>query len=328
LIVVFIIGILIALLLPAVQGARESARRLQCVNNLKQIGIALQSYASGSGYFPGVIGQTAVEPKDYSAHAYSPLARLLPELEQENLYDAINFTLIPTIAVGLSANQTVMTASVGLFTCPSDPVVPIEGYGRVNYRFNIGPSPWIAPVGDKEGSWDGPFTAHRFYGPADFTDGLSQTVGASERMQGDWTKGSYGPGDYILTGAGTNHNPLSIAWVVSVCTEASTTPGLPVESRSGESWLVSGYHFTNYNHCLPPNSYILDCSLNPYVGDDALHSRAIREGVFSARSYHPGGVNVLLMDGSVRFTRDGVDIKVWRAISTRSSGDIVSADTF
>jgi len=111
---------------------------------------------------------------------------------------------------------------------------------------------------------------------------------------------------------------------VSVC--ASASADLPIETRSGESWFLSGYHFTDYNHCVPPNATIRDCSL--YSFQEGIHARTLHEGVFTARSRHPGGVNTLLMDGSVRFVRDGVNLAVWRALATRASGDIVSGDSY
>lgn len=326
LVVISIIGILMALLLPAVQGAREAARRVECTNNLKQVGLALQSYSAKYAYFPGTTTPTAFTPRGpASNHCYSPLARMLPELEQGPLYNAINLTGQGTIPSSLWANLTVMSTTVGFFLCPSDQRQVVSGYGRVSYRFNLGPSPWVAPAPCKQEALDGPFTTHRFYGPADFTDGLSQTVGGSERLQGDWVEGNWSPGDYVLTGAGDglmgNPNPpfLTIDWAVSVCAGAS--PSLPFETRSGESWVLSGYHFTDYNHCLTPNAKIRDCSL--FSLTEGIHNRTLHEGVFTARSHHPGGVNVLFMDGSVRFAKDSVNLAVWRAAATRASGDIV-----
>jgi type II secretory pathway pseudopilin PulG len=314
--VVTIIGLLAGLILPAVQRSREAARRVACTNHLKQIGLALQSYSATHGFYPGVCGPTRFGPDGYSAHAYSPLARMLAELEQIPLYDSVNFTAFATSAEALWANRTVMMTTVELFLCPSQPNVAEPGFGRVNYRFNLGPAPWVAAGDDKQAAWSGPFTVHRFYRPADFRDGLSQTVGASERVQGDWTQGRFSVGDYRLTNV-QNGGPLTIAWGRAVC--ASAPASLPHESRSGESWFLSGYHFTNYNHCETPNASTPDCSLFPFTED--IHWRTLHEGVFTARSAHPGGVNGLRMDGSVRFIGDGVDLQVWRALATRAGGE-------
>jgi len=325
-VVIAIIGVLVALLLPAVQAAREASRRIECVNHLKQIGLALESYQSTYRYFPGVDTPSLyLRGEPTSNHSYCPLARLLAELDQGPLYNAANLTDQATLPGSLWANLTVMSTSVGLFLCPSDVQPHVPGYGRVNYRFNLGPGPWYAPSPLKQDAWDGPFTTHRFYSPAAFTDGLSQTVGVSERVQGNWIKGVWSSGDYLLTGAGDSYRGvMTIAWAVSVC--ASASADLPIETRSGESWFLSGYHFTDYNHCVPPNATIRDCSL--YSFQEGIHARTLHEGVFTARSRHPGGVNTLLMDGSVRFVRDGVNLAVWRALATRASGDIVSGDSY
>lgn len=325
LVVILVIGILSSLLLPAVQGAREAARRLTCANHLKQIGLALHSYASAHGYFPPINGPstTDTDPRNFfSAHAYSPLVRMLAELEQGPLYNASNFWGIATTDASLWANQTVMATSVGLFLCPSDSTPPVGGYGRVTYRFNQGPSPWFAPGPNKELCWDGPFTVHRAYRPADFRDGLSQTIGVSERLQGDWRKGTFSPGDYRLTGVDDTGRSL-ISWAVSVC--ASAPSSSLVESRAGESWFLSGLHFTNYNHCVPPNAPSPDCSL--YSFEEGIHWRTLHQGVFTARSRHPGGVNALSMDGHVLFVRNSIDPSIWRALATRNGGEVVDMDS-
>lgn len=161
---------------------------------------------------------------------------------------------------------------------------------------------------------------HRFYRPADFRDGLSQTVGASERLQGDWSRDRFSKGDYRLTGA-QNGGPLTIDWARSVCAAPSAT--LSHESRGGESWFLTGYHFTNYNHCVPPNAPTPGCSLFPYTED--IHWRTLHEGILPARSLHPGGVNTLGMDGGARFTGDGIALPIWRAVATRSGGEPVAA---
>jgi hypothetical protein len=120
--------------------------------------------------------------------------------------------------------------------------------------------------------------------------------------------------------------PLTTAWVVSVCAAASASASYPSESRSGESWFLSGYHFTDYNHCATPNSNIEDCSI--YSFQESIHWRTLHEGVFTARSRHPGGVNTSSMDGSVRFIRDTVNLSVWRALATRDRGDLVPGDGY
>jgi len=108
---------------------------------------------------------------------------------------------------------------------------------------------------------------------------------------------------------------------VRACSGVPSTS--PVERQGGESWFVSGLHYTNYNHCATPNASAKDCTLDWLEAD--FHNRTLRSGVFAARSRHPGGVNVLSMDGAVRFAGDSIDKATWRALATRSGGEVASS---
>ncbi len=196
---------------------------------------------------------------------------------------------------------------------------------RVNYRFNVGPTPLYAAGSYYPTSQDGPFTVHVCYSAAAFTDGLSSTVGVSERLEGDWTTGTFKlGGDYLYLTTAVRPGVSPALWdadqAVRYCSSLSLS--LPQESRGGESWLLSGLHFTNYNHCASPNMQIPDCALNTDTVR-SLWDRSIEQGVFKASSYHPGGVVASLMDGSVRFFTNGIDLKVWRALATRSGREAV-----
>lgn len=323
----FILGVLMALLMPAVQGAREAARRVQCVNNLKQIGLALHHYESANRVFPAIYSDSGFAFNrqlgryvSYAAHGYSPLARMLAELELGPLYNSTNLTYGHSDPRSILDNHTVALVAVGLFVCPSDPPPPVPGYGRVNYRFSTGPIPWISPTYTIPDHWSGPFTMHRFYGTASFPDGLSNTIGASERLQGDWTADRFKRGgDYRL--ADFRFDQIVGRGEPEIAQCITLAPTLPLESRGGESWFYSGFHFTNYNHCMPPNPRFDDCSFDD--AREGLHARTMHDGSFAATSYHPGGVNVVLMDGGVRFQRDSVDLPVWRALGTRNGGEVV-----
>ena len=208
--------------------------------------------------------------------------------------------------------------------CPSDTQPPVPGYGRANYRFSLGPTPLSGP-GIYPPSRSGPFTMQFVYSAADFRDGLSTTVGVSERLEGDWTKGPFKwGGDYLYVATAIQPNISPSVWdpdeAVRYCSGLSMS--LPQESRGGESWLLSSLHFTNYNHCATPNMRIPDCCLNSSDLSTLLY-RINVQGVFKATSYHPSGVNAALMDGSVRFFTDGIDLRIWRAVSTRAGGEVV-----
>jgi prepilin-type N-terminal cleavage/methylation domain-containing protein/prepilin-type processing-associated H-X9-DG protein len=322
-VVVGVLAILAAITTSAVQAARESARRMQCSNNLKQIALALQGYVAESGTFPPIDCPSSllgvkVMP---SAHYYSFLSRMLHLTEQVPLYNSVDFYFVPDSAEGLLANQTAMMTVVGTFLCPPDSGSTVYGYGRVNYHCNVGVTYEFSPSPSDPNSNSGAFTTHVAYRPSDFTDGLSNTIGASERLQGDWLTGPFKQGgDYFLSPFGSSPINVSPDGAVALC--QSVPPGFAVESRSGESWFVSGFHFTNYNHLLAPNSRDLQCAFDDLT--EPFHSRIIHNGVFAATSFHSGGVNAAAMDGSVRFITDGVQISLWRAVGTRNGNEVIS----
>jgi prepilin-type N-terminal cleavage/methylation domain-containing protein len=318
LVAVSVIGLLVGLLLPAVQSAREASRRLQCTNNLRQIGIALHNYESAYGCFPPTI---QFEGTVYS-HRFSPLARMLSQLDRPVLFNATNFQLAPIFWDGRIANRTVMVTSIDLFLCPSDRESTPTGYGRNSYRFSAGsiedfglvPAEWQAGCGAFPTQLQPPRAA-------DFRDGLSRTAGISERLQGDWDPDSFKRGgDYRMGSIGYYGWPRGDA-ALAYCSSLS---GAPHESRGGESWLFTGYHFTSYNHCSVPNSDGLSCSFDDYSLDEL--NRGTHSGSFPATSNHPGGVNVVLMDGTVRFISETVALPIWRGLATRAGREAASLD--
>ena len=324
LVVISILAILLGLLIPAVQGAREAARRTQCVNNLKQIGIGLHSYAALNDCFPPVM-HLASRTNDKDATTTSVMARMLPQLEQSTLYHAINFNLSATFGPGLVANHTVMISTVATFLCPSDGAPPVPGYGRNNYRFSFGPATMFTPLDParRAGSNSGAFSGAASRQAADFPDGLSSTIGVSERLQGDWTKSTFRRGgDYFLRDG--PHEGLDPDAALAACRPLASAPATPHESRGGESWFLTGQHFSNYNHISTPNRSDDDCGFSIHL--DTIHGRMMNDGIFTATSAHPGGVHVLMMGGEVRFIGDAVTLANWRALSTRNGGEVAAGD--
>ena len=316
LVVIAIIGVLVAILLPAVQAAREAARRIQCTNNLKQIGLALHNYVSARTTFPvGFLVPSGPIPAETSTSQYrwSALAQMMPYLEQPALYDALNFSFPlahrPSGSPSLFwpyyvQNATVMGTRVTMFLCPSDgSAAPAADSGPTNYAFCSGDG---SNGGDALRA-PGMFTMEP-HSPADVIDGLSQTVAASEGPLG--IAGPYSqpsplpvPSPLIRAFARMAAGPLTD----SGC--ASAPDGWLM--NKGSSWWDGNYLNTLYNHYLTPNSLRPDCS--------AYHN----PGWKAARSFHPGGVNALFGDGSVKFIKDGVSPPVWKAMGTRSGGEIV-----
>ncbi len=317
--VVVVLAILFSLLLAAVSNVRETARRTECLNHLKQIGLGLSGYESTYRFFPAInstSGFTA-DAGEFAAHYYSPLVRCLPYFDERSVYNACNLTLDCTKATVLIDNNTVMQTSLALFLCPSDGTRPNAGYAGNNYRFNTGITPWIAPVNSLPDSWTGPFTSYRFYAAAAFLDGLSNTIGASERCQGDWDDARFAAGgDYKLTTIG-DEKIGGAERAIELC--QSYTDVNVHESRSGENWFFSGFHYSCYNHCVTPNSAIKDCAFDDWK--ENWNTRFLHEGIFTARSMHGNGVNTLYMDGSARFIMNTINVSTWRALGTRSGND-------
>ena len=308
LVVIAIIGVLISLLLPAVQQAREASRRAACANNLKQLGLALIEFHDANQHFPA--GRGGPVPL-----VFSPQACLLPFVEQGGLYGEIDLTSSPMnltiggVSYSGATNSTAAGQSVAILQCPSDPAagqIPNSPYGTTNYAANTGSG---TVNNGTLVSADGVFFLASCIGFANITDGSSHTAALSERMLGTGltlpTLSSGDIGLYILElGNGVD---------ASVPTCASLGTGDWYSTR-GAKWILGNYGNTLYNHFYPPNSKQWDCM-----------NQAQQKGFMAARSNHPQGVNVLLCDGSARFVTNSVDAVVWRDVSTIAGGEPVDA---
>jgi prepilin-type N-terminal cleavage/methylation domain-containing protein/prepilin-type processing-associated H-X9-DG protein len=319
LVVVAIIGTLVALLLPAVQAAREAARRAQCVNNLKQVGLALHNYhGSWNGFPVGFLYafQGASPNSSPLQYRWSVLAQSAPFLEHANLANALNFNFpIAFKPTGPAlfwpyypANTTAMATRVALFLCPSDGApAPAADSGPCSYAFCSGDG---SGGGEATGA-DGAFILGPPQSAASLTDGTSQTAAASEQVLG--IAGPYSQPSPTPVPSPVNR---AMARVASgpLTDAACALSGSGWLLNKGAGWWDGNYQNTLYNHYLTPNARRPDCTVyhNP--------------GWKAARSAHPGGVNTLFCDGHITFARDTVDPRVWGAVATRAGGEVVSAD--
>ncbi|MCA9128685.1 MAG: DUF1559 domain-containing protein [Planctomycetales bacterium] len=292
LVVIAIIGILVGLLLPAVQSAREAARRTQCMNNLKQIGLGLHNYHDAHKCFPfALIG---AGPKKYSA-----LSQVLPFIEQNNLYAQIDFNTTWNDPVNESARLLELSG----FRCPSDLQNPQPSVGgAVNYVPNKGTSlDWQ----DTKANGVIYFaSATRF---ADITDGTSHTAAFSERIVSDASNGILTPeSDAYLV----RSDPLTLDEAIAQCAAVDITDlANQFPNFMGAPWI----HGKNaYQHINSPNTR--SCGFQP-----------AGKGDFTATSRHTGGVQVVMCDGSVQFVSSNVDVQVWRAVGTRNGGEVINA---
>jgi prepilin-type processing-associated H-X9-DG protein len=319
LVVIAIIGVLIGLLLPAIQKVRQAASRMSCANNLKQIALAMHHYESVHGLFPPAFKGGGV-PIAYFA-SWSPLAQLNPFLEQTAIYNQMDLNLQTyesTIPFNITApNQFAVQQTVKLFLCPSDKMQPVTMeptygvpvLGPTNYAFcngtgKNGGSPWDA---------DGVFVAKRTLRIADITDGTSNTAMISESTLGQGTESASGPPPAPLSKvyAYLSGQPLS----ESACAAATLWN---VEQLRGFMWASGEIRCASYNHYFPPNAPQADCvTFDARAGP----TRYTALGWRAARSLHDGGVNLALCDGSVRFVADTINLTVWRALATRAGGE-------
>ena len=319
--VIAIIAVLIALLLPAVQAAREAARRTQCVNNFKQLGLAMHNYHDSMGSFP--IGRMG------SGYNYAPQRgqrrtwafSILPYFEQGNVFNAINFSL----QFYESANTTVIRLQLSAFQCPSDtpsiqePDTPYPR-GKGNFAANWGnthfaqndpalsgmgyPNPWNTGPLLLQGAPNGlmftgaPFKGNISTGIRDMTDGTSNSILCGEVIMGYNAAG----GAYDHRGDIFNDD-LNCTMFMTYTTPNSKVPDGMGGDAQGRPWCSYG------------------------LGPNVPPCNGVTPAFNASRSRHPGGVNTLMGDGSVRFTKDTINLITWRSIGSPNGGEVISADS-
>lgn len=319
LVVVAILATLVGLLLPAVQTARESARRTSCTNNLRQLGLAAANHESARGRFPLGAESRQWDARPDFPHQFfrwSVLAHLAPFYEQEQLLRSLDLSVPLYVGLGPSdiapQNKPIVRLTVPLFLCPSDVGGPVSDFfGPTNYAGCTG----SGIAGGTPFEVDGIYGINSRTRPGDIHDGLSKTIAFSESILGAGQKATTSrDGIDPATGYGfTFTSPL---------TEPAC--GRPFyynfTDLRGFSWANGEYRTTLYNHARGPNNDAMDCLAALMTTPDKSRMYA-GYGWRSARSRHRGGVNVGLADGSVRFMTDGVDPVAWRAAATIAGGD-------
>ena len=355
--VIAIIAVLIALLLPAVQAAREAARRSQCVNNLKQIGLALHNYHTIHDVF--VLGVSQYYPLTaYNWDSWSGHALILGQLEQTSMYNACNFSIgnnMPNSA-GYYANSTVTGTRITVYLCPSDanagnlqvaspPRGRPDGHAGRQLRRLERDDHQLAeqhrpeqPVGDAgiHGAvlvvsllWD-----PRRHGRHDEHGGVLRGAGDQRRVDGDRLVDlQHHPGELHhghVSGAGgaaqqydANQNPAAILAGLNACSTAFASKA-GINNLRGVFWEVGSLGMTMFNTIVPPNSTQYrwgDCRFTGggYPNDATFANTS---------SNHPGGVNVLMADGSVRFVKNTINQATWWALGTRANGEVISSDSY
>jgi len=310
LVVIAIIAILIALLVPAVQKVREAAARTQCINNLKQIGIAMHNHHASEKCFPvgGMTAPYSVGLGNFASNA-SALIQLLPYLDQGNLFNKADLNKSIQNAVN---DPSVTQQEVPLFLCPSDSASgKTVNYGRSNYLASIGAD---ARAANLDGTTGGAFNrptgtavSAKGFKIAHFLDGTSNTAAYAETKRGPCT--------------GTTPAELMVYRIASVANNVPTgcnvtNTNRPINTAAASYFRGAVLWTAFYNHTIRPN----DSAFYNCVDGSFLN------GHMSAKSYHPGGVNVLICDGTVRFISNGISLATWQAIGTRAGGDIVNSD--
>ncbi|HYO23515.1 MAG TPA: DUF1559 domain-containing protein [Lacipirellulaceae bacterium] len=310
LVVIASIGVLVGLLLPAIQAAREAARRTQCQNNMKQVGLAILNYETAKKALPPF----AELPRTTTFQPFSAHARLLAYIEQEAVARQIDLD----INAPFTTNRAMAKIRIATFMCPSEEndrerPTPTLTYYPLNYCLNEGTWFIYDPKTDQAG--DGPFAPNRAYRTGEITDGLSHTLGVSEAK-------AYQPNLWDTS----KPAELGVAPPATVADVAAFFGGT-FDFNGHTEWVEGDVHETGFTTTFTPNTNV------PYsdgAGSYSVDVTSMRDGestelptyaAVTARSYHPGGVNVAMLDGSVRVVSDDVELAVWRAAGTRAGDE-------
>ncbi|MDR3634839.1 MAG: DUF1559 domain-containing protein [Isosphaeraceae bacterium] len=347
LVVIAIIAVLIALLLPAVQAAREAARRAQCVNNLKQIGLASHNYESTNGAFPpanimsGSWGVSIKPPTKGWTNNFSALAKILSFAEQSQSYNAMNYVFKDSDV----SNTTICGSLIKMFVCPSDPntqsfndggtVFGGSNYGSCDGDWYVFSFSQGAPAGT---GWAGmpsrtAFAVNMARPISNFTDGTSNTLLFSEIKTFD---------NRLKCGSLSVNNPFAIPSADGPPPADYSGGGCSFGNTMHTRWTNGGVYHSGFTTAWPPNKVTtytnttaLTTGISTSLGIVDTDIISINEndggptfGAFTSRSYHPGGVNSLFADGSVKFIKSSIDGNTWRSLGSVQGAEVVSGDAY
>ena len=332
LVVIAIIAVLIALLLPAVQAAREAARRSQCTNNLKQLGLAMLNYESSTQALPPAhVG--------YNWNDWSALSQMAGQIEQTALFNATNFTTGFANPTTLQ-NTTVFNAKLAVLLCPSDTDRMTNAAGHTNYTMCAGSEAYTIKYCDNfrgvgiDLDQQGGRAAGKI-GLRDITDGTSNTVAFSERVKANDTDSS---GNQLLDGLKPTSNisntntwwpntspDVDYASCLTLYPNASNFASMTLSgSPNGTDWGMGSF----WHLGLGRNGGIFTCVMPPNSWSCVTNNQDMNGCLLTASSRHPGGVNALFADGSVRFVKSTINYKSWWGLGTIGNGEVVSADQY
>ncbi len=354
LVVIAIIAVLISLLLPAVQSAREAARRAQCINNLKQIALSVHNYHDQNNSVPPLVqngGNAAWGAIYFDPWPLNWSSSTLPQLEGMAMYNALNFYYG---SMGSPQNSTVLNAQVQSLLCPSESVgQPSQGSTMRSYHANIGGpatiSAWngaVVPLRTDAngqtglGAWETGKCGR--VGFNSFTDGLSNTAMFSEKLVGNgpiapvarthpsakrgygWVVQQDNLLDQGIAGVALAENFVRLCQAIPG-TAMSKGTGLP--AGNGLYWIGgnpgSCLIWCSYGHFTPPNT--VQCVA---TNDGNTETWGSIPDAIPPSSNHPGGVNIAFADGSVKFIKDSIAVQTWWALGSRDGGEIISSDAY
>ena len=320
LVVIAIIAILVALLLPAVQKAREAARRTQCKNHLKQLGLALHNYVDVNTVLPPGASVDLSVTSTANNGSWGVHGRILPYLEQGSLYDQVD------LSIAWDFQTPIDGLKIPIYACPSDPKsdqARDPGSGKVtlyptSYGFNYGTWFVFNPTNSQGG--DGLFYPNSKLSFRDAVDGSSNTLLASE-VKG-WTP-------YTRNGGpSTTVRPDTVPQA-----ETIVASGTDFKTNTGHTeWPDGRVHHTGVTTTLTPNSNVTysnggtlyeEVDFNSWQEGKDGSAGSPTYAVITARSYHQGTVNAVLLDGSVRSISENIDLSIWRGIGTRAGGEVL-----